>query len=156
MFRDLGLMTWTFGLIAVLSGRAAADGPAVAPGGRGSTGPCGFSFLAAGMMPAHGGTTILYFTCSDGSARWHQGGGDGFGICAADDPLIPGGTLQAHPHAAGGVAVDCDEHLLAMTADSGHSGDAGDAHPDLEPAPIPVQLWASSSTSTPRIVDSGT
>jgi len=81
--------------------------------------------------------TAALLHCSDGSARLRQGGGDGFGICAADDPLIPGGTLQAHPHAAGRVAVDCDEHLLAMAADSGHSGDAGDAHPDLEPGPGP-------------------
>ena len=33
--------------------------------------------------------------------------------------------------------MDCDEHLLAMAADGGHSGDAGDAHPDLEPDPDP-------------------
>jgi hypothetical protein len=70
-------------------------------------------------------------------SRWRQGGGDGLGICAAHDPLIPGGTLQAHPHAARRVAVDCDEHLLTMAADSGHSSDAGGAHPDLEPDPDP-------------------
>src|SRR5215469_15830059 len=77
------------------------------------------------------------FPCSEGSARMRHGCDDGLGICAADDPLIPGGTLQAHPHAAGRVAMDCDEHLLAMAADRGHSGDAGDAHPDLEPDPDP-------------------
>jgi hypothetical protein len=33
--------------------------------------------------------------------------------------------------------MDCDEHLLAMAADSGHSGDAGDADPDLETDPDP-------------------
>src|SRR5580704_7984082 len=76
-------------------------------------------------------------TGNDGSARWRQGGGDRFGICAADDPLIPGRTLQARPQAAGRVTVDCDEHLLAMAADSGHSGDAGEAQPDLEPDPDP-------------------
>jgi hypothetical protein len=29
--------------------------------------------------------------------------------------------------------MDGDEHLLAMATYSGHSGDAGDTHPDLEP-----------------------
>src|ERR1700730_7079643 len=89
------------------------------------------------MPGSRRGATILYIHCSDGAARCRQGGGDGFGICAADDPLIPRGTLQAHPHAAGRIAMDCDEHLLAMAADSGHSGDAGDAHPELDPDPDP-------------------
>jgi hypothetical protein len=43
--------------------------------------------------------------------------------------------------------MDGDEHLLAMAADSGHSGDAGDAHPDLEPDPDPGPMPGWKATS---------
>ena len=49
----------------------------------------------------HGGTTIRYLTAATVQLAGARGGRDGPGICTADDPLIPGGTRQAHPHAAG-------------------------------------------------------
>jgi hypothetical protein len=69
-------------------------------------------------------------------SRWRQGGGHGLGICAADDPVIPGAPSK-RTRTPRGVSPWTATNAFTMAADSRHSSDAGDAHPDLDADPDP-------------------